>query len=86
LRIDMAYVRELGPHVIPAVDRYVGRHGLSASYALVQWRNRTALAHAKSMADWRSWTFRDWRLQRYLDLRSDANKAFSEAPETPGNP
>jgi hypothetical protein len=47
---------------------------------------RRALAHAKSMENWRSWTFRDWRLQRYLGSRSNVNKAVSEASETPGNP
>jgi hypothetical protein len=63
---DMAYIRELGPHVIPAVDRYLARHNLPAWDCLVDWRNRIAKSHTKVMSDWRGWTFRDWRLQYYL--------------------
>jgi Domain of unknown function (DUF4173) len=85
-RPDFGYICGLGPHVIPALDRYIARHGFPLGHDHVPWCSRRALAHAESMENWRSWTFRDWRLQRYLGSRSNVNKAVSEASETPGNP
>jgi hypothetical protein len=63
---DMAYVLELGPHVIPAVDRYIARHNIKACDSLVDWRNRVAESHIRRMSGWRGLTFRDRRLQHYL--------------------
>jgi hypothetical protein len=83
---DFHYLHGLGPHVIPAFDRSIARRGLPVSHDLVRLRSRLARAHDRSMENWRSWTFRDWRLQRYLGGRSDVNKAVAEAPETPGYP
>lgn len=75
--LDLTYVQRLGPYVIPAVDRYIARRGLGASDCLVRWRNHTARAHAARMEDWRAWTFRNWRLQHYLDSRLAAKEAGS---------
>ncbi|MBJ6127438.1 DUF4173 domain-containing protein [Microvirga splendida] len=75
--IDAYYIRTLGPHVIPAVDRYIARKHLTASDHLVQWRNRIAVAHGEQMNDWRAWTFRDLRLQHYLAGRMDGKAATS---------
>ncbi|NIX76355.1 DUF4153 domain-containing protein [Microvirga terricola] len=83
---DLIYLRALGPHAIPALDRYVVRRGLMTSHPLVQWRKEAALAHIKSMDDWRAWAFRDWRLQRYLDRRVDAKEGAIVTPERPSNP
>ncbi|MET0530258.1 MAG: DUF4173 domain-containing protein, partial [Microvirga sp.] len=83
---DMAYIRELGPHVIPAVDRYIARHNLPASDGLVEWRNRIANTHTKIMSDWRGLTFRDWRLQHYLADSANVKKVSSATFERPSNP
>jgi hypothetical protein len=83
---DMDYIRELGPHVIPAVDRYIARHNCHPSNWLVQWRNGVAQSHTRTMSNWRSWTFRDWRLQHYLATSANAKGIPSATPEQPSNP
>lgn len=75
--IDIAYLRSLGPGVIPAIDRYVPRiiaAGRTATYSrwnrdgrtAVSWRDELAGRHFRTQAGWRSWSFREWRLSRYL--------------------
>lgn len=75
--IDIAYLRSLGPGVIPAIDRYVPRivaAGRTAPYSrwnrdgrvAVYWRDDLAGRHLRAQAGWRSWSFREWRLSRYL--------------------
>lgn len=75
--IDIAYLRSLGPGVIPAIDRYVPRviaAGRTATYSrwnrdnrtAVYWRDDLAGRHFRTQAGWRSWSFREWRLSRYL--------------------
>ncbi len=78
---DMAYIRELGPHVIPVVDRYIARHDLQAHDCLVDWRNRVAHSHSQRMSDWRGWTFRDLRLQHYLAGLGGAKETPSAVSE-----
>lgn len=70
LCLDTWYLTQLGPQAIPAIDRLLGTpDGRAANWAV--WMARTrgdlAAAHALRMQDWRAWTFRDWRLMRYLD-------------------
>ncbi|WP_201837326.1 DUF4173 domain-containing protein [Microvirga zambiensis] len=81
--IDTYYIWTLGPHSIPAVDRYIARKLLAASDHLVQWRNRTVVAHSERMKDWRAWTFRDLRLQHYLTGPMDGKAAVSTTIEQP---
>jgi hypothetical protein len=78
---DITYIRKLGPHVIPAVDRYIARHNLPAFDCLVDWRNRVAQSHTWIMSDWRGWSFRDWRLQHYLAASANAKKVSSATSE-----
>jgi hypothetical protein len=42
-----------------------------------------ASAHARAMEDWRAWTFRGWRLQRYLESQTAAKGPVAGEP---GNP
>jgi hypothetical protein len=70
LCLDTWYLTQLGPQAIPAIDRLLATpDGRAANWAI--WMARTrgdlAAAHALRMQDWRAWTFRDWRLMRYLD-------------------
>lgn len=64
--VDIHYVASLGPQALPAIDRYIAAQATSASNALAH-RNALAFLHNKRADDWRAWTFRDWRLTRYLN-------------------
>ena len=67
--LDMVYLGSLGPEILPAIDRYIGEMDASnADSAPELQRQRGVLAaqHKKRMANWRAWTFREWRLSRYL--------------------
>jgi Domain of unknown function (DUF4153) len=82
--LDLAYLVDLGPEAIPAMDRYLASvpQG-NATRMLLAWRNQLATAALKRMEDWRAWTFRDRRLERYLAESADA-KGLS-AMKTAGN-
>ncbi len=82
VNFDLSYAGRLGPQAIPAIDRYVTAIP-TAAYANTFLRDRLAVAHALAMADWRAWTFRGWRLQRYLrEYEAEANPPtpMSSAP------
>jgi hypothetical protein len=64
--VDIGYVASLGPQAIPAIDRYIAAQATSEPTALA-YRNYLAFSHDKRAGDWRAWTFRDWRLTRYLN-------------------
>lgn len=61
-RLDLCYLQSLGPDALPALDR-IGDFSDAPEF-----RGRLARLE-KDMADWRSWSFRGWRLQRHLDAR-----------------
>ncbi len=76
-RIDVAYLWALGPGVIPALDRYAPRIAATGNPpSEVKWgwsqakvasyRDGLAGRHRAAQIDWRAWSFRDWRLSRYL--------------------
>jgi hypothetical protein len=69
--VDLSYLFTLGPQAIPAIDRYLAGYSDSKPPHLVNRRNQLAAAHWQNSADWRTWTFRRWRLSRYL-LRSSS--------------
>lgn len=91
-RIDIIYLRALGPGVIPAIDRYrprivaAGHISPYSSWALPQetiaaYRNWLVLQHRPTQSDWRAWSFRDWRLSRYLAAVPEAPfKAILPSP------
>ena len=68
--LDQTYLLSLGPQAIPAIDdfaRGVPGHegdGLSA-------RSRMA----RPSDDWRGWSFRAWRLRRYLAMNSGVTRS-----------
>jgi hypothetical protein len=74
---DAAYLCELGPAALPALDVLARAKGNSEKNADGwKWWPRSALSgcrldlegrHAARMADWRAWTFRGWRLNQYLE-------------------
>lgn len=69
-RLDQDYLRRLGPMAIPALDRFIAhqqRRGAEIMPRTLRFRSRAAARHATWFtSDWRHWTFRDWRLARYL--------------------
>jgi hypothetical protein len=61
-RLDIYYLFELGPQALPAIDRTCGVGGCH-----VLSRDQLVEKQLIIMASWRSWGFRSYRLQRYLD-------------------
>jgi hypothetical protein len=92
--IDLAYLLYLGPSVIPVIDRYVplivaadhtaspSRHlWADSGRLLAERRDEIARNHLEAQIGWRSWTFRGWRLSRYLANTPEAK--FETMPESP---
>jgi hypothetical protein len=71
--LDICYLASLGPQVIPAVDRAIQIRGLDGD--LVSLRDELVQRQQQDMASWRSWGFREFRLQRYLDDRAKHDAA-----------
>jgi hypothetical protein len=65
--LDFAYLVGLGPQALPAVDRYLRQVRETDHLARDQLREHLALMQRGRLPSWRGWSFRDWRLQRYLD-------------------
>ncbi|KRQ94776.1 hypothetical protein CQ12_04425 [Bradyrhizobium jicamae] len=65
--IDMNYLLSLGPQALPAVDRAIALRGFDPT--LVSRRGCLVEQQKKETASWRSWGFRNWRLQRALDAQ-----------------
>ncbi|CCD93475.1 conserved membrane hypothetical protein [Bradyrhizobium sp. ORS 375] len=66
--IDCDYLVSLGPEALPALDRAIRL--MPVERLLASDRDRLVREQQSRMADWRSWSFRGWRLQRYLDTHS----------------
>jgi hypothetical protein len=64
VNLDLYYLTGLGPQALPALDRAILLPGINV---VACRRNRLLTAQAADMASWRSWGFRTWRLQRYLN-------------------
>lgn len=64
--IDLTYVVSLGPEVIPALDRHIAASPTSDLRHFRELRRGLALRHAMVATNWRAFTFRGWRLTRYL--------------------
>ncbi|PDQ19489.1 hypothetical protein CN311_19265 [Mesorhizobium sanjuanii] len=73
ISLDVGYLHSLGPAALPALDRFIEQQSKTIA---VGWPSyRTLLAVHKSdkaryrtaQENWRAWSFRDWRLLRYLD-------------------
>lgn len=72
VNIDLNYLTSLGPQALPALDRAGHLQGVNVPRCA---RNRLESTQAADMASWRSWGFRSWRLQRYLDARPPEPKS-----------
>ena len=82
LGLDFCYLRSLGAAAIPAMDKV-----LKTTADTDSAMNETLAAERASATDdlsarqsnWRSWSFRGWRLARYLDSHPDPAR-----PAVPG--
>jgi hypothetical protein len=68
VNLDAGYLYNLGPQALPALDRAILLPGVNLAPCD---RHRLLAALAADMASWRSWGFRSWRLQRWLDKHPD---------------
>jgi len=68
VNLDINYLYGLGPQALPALDRARLLPGVNVPAC---GRNRLLTIQAADMGSWRSWGFRSWRLQRYLDARQE---------------
>jgi hypothetical protein len=71
--LDSWYLRSLGPGAFPALDRFLDRQGRTANAGAVQelvgLREADEHRFRSELQNWRAWSFRGWRLLRYLDSR-----------------
>lgn len=70
--LDTAYLLDLGPQAIPALDRYLARQKDVPVY-LVRKREALAYAHGARQQNWRAWNYYDRELTDYL--RKPSNDA-----------
>jgi hypothetical protein len=64
--LDVNYILGLGPDAIPALDVYFARTNATPPPGVVSRRDALAASHLKQMQDWRAWSFRGRRLERYF--------------------
>ena len=69
--IDMNYLFSLGPQALPAIDRAIALRGFDPT--LVSRRGCLVEQQRREMAAWRSWGFRNWRLQHTLDAQQKSS-------------
>lgn len=78
-KLDLSYlISTFGPRVIPALDAHrdmlAGRHESVSAYSqgrwgdmsLDEWRDWMATDFGATDFTWRTWSFANWRLKRYL--------------------
>ncbi len=70
VNLDIDYLVRLGPQALPAIDRALALHAFDPN--LVYRRNCLVKEQRERMTSWRSWGFRNWRLQRTLDRQQDS--------------
>jgi len=64
---DMSYLLSLGPQALPAIERAIALRGLDPT--LVSRHGCLVEQQRREVASWRSWGFRSWRLQRFLNTQ-----------------
>jgi hypothetical protein len=75
--LDFPYLATLGPQALPAIDRYLRHPMRTYSYVgntngvqvstMDRQRDWLVESHRRELDSWRAWSFRGWRLDRYLD-------------------
>jgi len=70
LGLDLGYLRSLGPAAIPAMDVLLAKAARAdpgVDQTILAGRASEKNEFLVRRQNWRSWTFRDWRLARYFD-------------------
>jgi MFS family permease len=75
--VDFQYLVTLGPQALPAIDRYLQHPMRTYNYlgdtngsqvsTMDRQRDWLVQRHHRELDSWRAWSFRGWRLDRYLD-------------------
>lgn len=88
LPIDQTYLSELGPAALPAIDKLLAKgspdrfcavYGDGPPLCLTDTRADSEREFRETARNWRSWSFRNWRLMHYL------NASTADIPPT-GSP
>lgn len=69
VQIDINYLLALGPQALPAIDKAIMLKPGNPESCLVSRRDRLVEQQRQDLT-WRSWGFRNWRLQRRLDTQA----------------
>ncbi len=78
--LDLRYVRCLGPQALPAVERYREKFpAFWRSNGACCTNTREAFVLSMSSRNWRDWSFRAWRLEKYF-----ANNPFDAMSSSTG--
>ncbi|WP_036017288.1 DUF4173 domain-containing protein [Bradyrhizobium sp. WSM1743] len=70
VQVDINYLLTLGPQALPAIDKAIALRPGASEGCLVSRRDRLVEQQRQDLA-WRSWSFRNWRLQRRLDAQAN---------------
>lgn len=66
--LDAAYLAALGPEIIPVMDEYRRRHPEASRALEARFDRQQAISSFREdRSDWRHWSFRRWRLSKYLE-------------------
>lgn len=68
--LDFAYLMSLGPQALPALDTFNQRGVPGPGVYGADSRAKLAAQLGEELRSWRAWSFRKWRLQRYLEGRA----------------
>jgi hypothetical protein len=93
VKLDVQYLLSLGPQAIPAIDRLISQSTspllvpcyirnqppINTTSCMQVRRSQIAVIHEAMMLDWRTWSYRDWRLARYVKKTRDAEAKSSDA-------
>ncbi|MBZ9675269.1 DUF4173 domain-containing protein [Mesorhizobium sp. ES1-1] len=86
--LDAWYVRSLGPGAFPALDRFFDHKektpDAGAVRELQSLRTSDEGRYRTLHRNWRAWSFRDWRLARYLDSKASLVLPQPSLPNLPG--
>ena len=72
-KLDAWYLRSLGPGALPPLDRFLEHQGKTVAAGDLPYRKlagrlgQDEASYRAGQENWRAWSFRDWRLNRYLD-------------------
>ncbi|SDA51986.1 DUF4173 domain-containing protein [Mesorhizobium qingshengii] len=90
ITLDTWYLRSLGPDAFPALDRFLEHQSRTAAANDPNFRELAGVRGSDEgwyrtlQQNWRAWSFRDWRLNRYLDRRGPLVIPSATEPYVPG--